>query len=146
MRDRAHLLISLENRHATNILSGLKTVELRRRTMHVTDGDVVWFYVKKPIGAVIGYAIVGSRFTSSPQSIWRRFGAVSGLAKAEFTNYFEGAELAFALEVNAPKALKREITLTSLRETQPSFHPPQFYCRLNEGSALRSLFIRRSKA
>jgi predicted transcriptional regulator len=146
MKDRAHLLISLENRHAANILLGLKSVELRRRTMHVNDGDVVWFYVKKPIAAVIGYAIVGSRFTGSPQSIWRQFGGVSGLAKTEFTNYFKGAEVAFALEVKSPKTLKRAVSLTRLRETQPSFHPPQFYCRLAAGSALRSLFIRRSKA
>ena len=44
------ILISLEPRHAENILEGRKRVELRRRTMNVTIGSTVWMYAKLPVG------------------------------------------------------------------------------------------------
>lgn len=145
MKNQEHLLISLEERHADNILAGTKNVELRRRTMHVNEGDFVWLYVKKPIGAVVGYAVVGECTTGAPASVWRRFGSVSGLMKSEFMSYFNGAAAAFALGVDAPKALMRPVALADLRGASPGFHPPQFYCRLDSGSVLRDLLTRSSK-
>lgn len=142
--DREHLLISLEERHAVNILAGKKRVELRRRAMHVNEGDLVWFYVKKPIGAIIGYAVVDSCTISTPSSAWKQFGRVSGLLKPEFLSYFDGTTSAFVLQLASPNTLKRPVLLDALRAALPKFHPPQFYCRLPKDSALRNLLMRRS--
>src|SRR5256885_15767110 len=84
-----NFLISLEERHANRILQGTKTVELRRRPMHVALGSTVWFYVKMPVGSIVGCATVTGLHTLAPSTLWRRFGTVSGLKRQEF---FERSE------------------------------------------------------
>lgn len=130
MQPTQHVLISLDKRHAANILAGTKQVELRRRTMRIEPGSIVWLYVKKPVGAVIGFATVGTTYSAAPSSVWRKYRSVSGLRKSEFISYFEGSATASAMVVSNPKKLKTPITLDNLRAAMPGFHPPQFYCRL----------------
>lgn len=137
MQTTQHVLISLEERHAFNILAGTKQVELRRRIMHVTPGTIVWFYVKLPVGAIVGYATVGTTYSAAPNTIWRKYGSVSGLNKSEFVSYFDGSKSASAISLTCPMALKTPIALEELRAAAPGFQPPQFYCRLEIKSPLR---------
>lgn len=146
MRKREQLLISIEKRHAVNILSGAKRVELRRRTMHVAEGDVVWLYEKMPTGAIVGFAMVNGRNCASPRAIWAQFGTVSGLTKAEFMSYFAGSDTAFALSLHRPTVLGKPVPLVDLRKVHPGFQPPQFYCRLPADSPLHTLLSDQYKA
>ena len=55
------LLISLHPRHASNILSGEKTVELRRRFPEQrTRGALALIYSTAPVQAVVGVAPLSS--------------------------------------------------------------------------------------
>lgn len=137
MQPNQHVLISLDERHANNILAGTKQVELRRRTMHVEPGSTVWFYVKKPVGAVVGFATVGTTYSATPSTVWRKYSSVSGLSKSEFMSYFDGVAVASAMGLSGAKKLKKPITLEALRTAMPGFHPPQFYCRLEANSPVR---------
>ncbi len=141
-----HVLISLEERHANNILSGEKTVELRRRSMHVDPGTHVWFYVKKPLACIVGFAIAGKRFAGAPMTVWRRFGQVSGLERKEFMDYFLGCREASAMTLDKPTRLRRSVGLDELRANVPGFHPPQFYVRMGDDSPLRDLLTSRLPA
>ncbi|PMS12224.1 ASCH domain-containing protein [Trinickia caryophylli] len=145
MRGRGHLLISLESRHAENILAGKKRVELRRRRMHVSEGDIVWLYVKSPVAAVVGCAVVGQCMTDGPAALWKHCGDISGLVRSEFMSYFNGVTEAFAMGVRDPKSIERPVSLVDLRKVLPKFHPPQFYCWLDSASALRKLLVVRSR-
>jgi len=115
MKDQRHLLISLESRHAANILAGTKHIELRRRRMHVNEGDLVWLYVKKPVAAVVGCAVVGQCTTDKPAALWKQFGSVSGLMRSEFMTYLDGTAEAFAMGIRDPKPIKRPVSLADLR-------------------------------
>lgn len=137
MQPTQHVLISLEERHATNILAATKQVELRRRTMHIASGSIVWLYVKKPVGAVVGFATVGATYTAAPSTVWRKYGTVSGLSKSEFMSYFDGTVVASAMALSDPKKLKTPVSLEALRVAMPGFHPPQFYCRLENDSSIK---------
>jgi predicted transcriptional regulator len=141
MTSNDHVLISLEERHANNIFAGTKRVELRRRTMHVAAGTVVWIYVKRPIGSVLGQAIVAATHALTPNQIWHRFGSCSGLAKAEFFHYFEGLSRAFVLELKDARKLKEGVPLDALREASSSFHPPQFFTRIDPTGSLASVMV-----
>ena len=143
MQDTQHVLISLEERHANNILAGTKQVELRRRAMRVTPGSIVWLYVKIPVGAIVGYAIVGATYSAAPSTVWRKYGPVSGLSKSEFVSYFDGSDSASAIALSGPMKLKTPIALGELRVAVPGFQPPQFYCRLEIGSPLRLKLVNR---
>lgn len=138
-----YLIISLEERHANNILAGTKQVELRRRAMHVNIGDRVWLYVKKPVGAIVGYATIDGTVCTSPATFWKKYGSVTGLSRTEFFGYFDGADSTFALKLSLPTSLKRSVSLETLKNTQIGFHPPQFYCKVLVGTALRRLLARK---
>lgn len=130
MINENHILISLTPRHAENIFDGRKHVELRRRTMHITPGTTAWIYVKLPIGAITGRVKVAAIHTLSPSTLWKSFGAVSGLSKSEFLNYFSGVTKGVALELVEIQQLRQPIPLVSLRKISRGFHPPQFFTRL----------------
>jgi len=141
MNNRAHALISLEPRFAEGILNGTKHVELRRRPMRLDVGTTIWMYAKVPVGKVVGCAQVRSMYSLAPTTIWRRYGAVSGLNRSEFFGYFTGVERAFALELEQPVRLDHPVSLVTLRALKTVFQPPQFFQRLASDSALVSAFI-----
>lgn len=126
-----NVLISLEERHAENILSGIKRVELRRRSMNLQPGAVVWMYVKVPVGSIVGSAIVKDSHTLAPSSIWKRFGAVSGLTRQELLSYYEGVKKGFVLELEGARRLGESVALDELRRKSRGFHPPQFFAHLS---------------
>lgn len=130
MARRQDILISLASRYAEKIFSGEKQVELRRRTMRVKPGATVWIYVKVPVGSIVGRARVESIHASSPESLWRRFGRVSGLSRSEFFEYFDGVTTGVALVLEGARRLKQALSLATLRQAAKKFQPPQFFLRL----------------
>jgi predicted transcriptional regulator len=138
----ASILISLDERFANDIVAGRKTIEVRRRRMHVPVGSQVWIYVKQPKAEIVATATVSDVHCSSPKSLWRRFSRRTGLSQSEFLSYLEGTSEAFALGLADVRTLRAPMSLSSLRNVEARFHPPQFYARLRAGSpifqALRS--------
>lgn len=136
MIENEQILISLNFRHAENILNGHKHVELRRRNMHVSPGTMVWMYAKLPVGSIVGHAKVKAVDSSTPSQLWRRYGTVSGLSKCEFFEYFSGVNRGVALVLREKTRLKYPLTLESLRRVDEGFHPPQFFARVTAGHPL----------
>ena len=138
MAKSEHILISLTPRHAENIFSGRKQVELRRRTMNVVPGTIVWVYVKLPVGSIVGRVKISSVHASSPTALWRRFGSVSGLSRSEFFGYFKGVAAGVALVLENAERLHRSLSLEVLRELADGFQPPQFFARLGAGHPIHA--------
>ena len=133
MNEDQHILISLASRHADKIFSGQKQVELRRRPMCVAPGATVWIYVKLPGGSIVGRARIEAVHASSPATLWRRFGLVSGLSREEFFSYFAGVKKGFALVLEGAQRLRKSFSLETLRRAAKRFQPPQFFIRLTAG-------------
>ena len=131
MGNGEHILISLASRHAENIFAGRKLVELRRRNMNIVPGTTVWIYVKLPVGSIIGRVKIMAVHASSPTTLWRRFGTVSGLSRSEFFDYFDGVAQGVALVLEGAERLHRSLSLEALREIADGFQPPQFFARLS---------------
>jgi predicted transcriptional regulator len=144
MSDDEHILISLEARHAENILDGKKLVELRRRPMNVSVGATVWIYAKLPVGSIVGSAVVRAIHVQAPSTLWRRFGPVCGITRAEFFKYFAEIEEGTALELSDCKRLVSSFSLKSLRKFNSRFQPPQFFARLKRGTPLLAAICRPS--
>ena len=133
--------MSLAPRHAANIFSGTKTIELRRRAMNVSIGTTVWIYVTLPIGSILGSAKIAAVHKLPPSTLWRKFGSVSGLSKAEFLNYLDGLDEGVVLSLNDVKMLDQPLSLVALRGIAEGFNPPQFFIRLKEEHPLFSTFV-----
>ena len=131
MSDADHILISLEPRYAEGILERTKLVELRRRPMNVEAGATVWLYAKLPVGSIVGRATVRANHVLAPATLWRKFGAVSGISRTEFFDYFGGTSRGTALELSDVRRLASAFSLESLRRFQHRFQPPQFFKRLS---------------
>lgn len=110
--------------------------------MNVSSGAVVWLYVKVPVGAVVGSVLVSAVHNLAAETLWRRFGQVSGLSKPELLEYLSGVQKGFALELTNAKRLTKPISLAELRRTAPGFQPPQFFVNISKQHALHDSLIR----
>jgi predicted transcriptional regulator len=120
------LLLSLRPRFAEAILSGAKTVELRRRPVKAVSGTVVVLYASAPTMAVVGTAVLVDVVALSPHTAWRRYRHTLALSWAEFTEYLTGAEQVHLLRLDDVKELDQPLTLQTLRGSAP-FQPPQSF-------------------
>jgi predicted transcriptional regulator len=145
MNKHEHILISLAPRHSENIFAGKKQIELRRRTMHIIAGTIVWVYVTLPIGAIVGRAKVTAIHRAPPAILWQEFGAVSGLSESEFLTYLDGVEEGVVLALEDARYLRLPLALKTIREIATSFNPPQFFIRLNKQHPLGSTCMERAQ-
>lgn len=132
--------MSLDERHTENFLTGVKSVELRRRTVNIAANTYVWFYTKLPRGCVEAYAIVESVKTGSPYTIWRAHKNALALSKKEFDQYLNGSNTATIIQFSAIEAIDNPIYLSEIRAQQQKFQPPQFFRRLMDSDPELALF------
>jgi predicted transcriptional regulator len=135
-----NILISVEARHAKNILEGTKTVELRRRRIPLNQGARVWIYSKVPRGQVEALGIVKKAVERRPEQIWREYGQTSGLSVEEFRRYFRDVEFGHVIVFQEVRRLKPILGLNAVRRRVTGFHPPQFFKRLEADGPELSFF------
>jgi len=129
--NRDEILISIRPEYVAKILNGEKTVELRRRNLKVTPGTRVWIYSKAPHGAVKAHAEITAVVTAEPDRLWRQFHSCVGVTYREFRAYFGAVDEGCALVLSNVVRLEKHISLRMMRKKVTSFHPPQFYTKLN---------------
>ena len=122
--------ISIHPRYADAILSGEKTIELRRRVPQLTSGMTLWIYATRPTGAVVGLATIQDVIRGRPATIWKQHRAEVGVDYASFKAYFDGAEEAVAILLDVARRVG-PITIDQLRRIRDCFHPPQVPDALN---------------
>jgi predicted transcriptional regulator len=138
--DAPDAIISIRPIYANAILAGEKTIELRRRTPKLSPGTRLWIYATRPTAAVIGFVTVQKVARAHPRTIWQKHRGGTGVDHASFMAYFEGAQEAIAIVLQAAKRVG-PITVQQLRCVRDRFHPPQVMIRLTdaEAKALRKL-------
>lgn len=130
-------IISIRPNFAEAILSGSKTVELRRRIPSLEVGTRLWIYATRPIGAVVGSAIVDAIIRGKPEVVWETYAEHAAILREEFDRYFEGSREAICISLALVQRAK-PIEIEQLRLMRNGFHPPQVIARLSGGEA-RSL-------
>lgn len=117
------LFISVKPQYADAILEGRKTVELRRTRPNLPDGSLVILYSSTPTRAVVGWAqLIGVR-EGTPLEIWDQYGQAAAINGLDYDIYFDGAELAFALELDEVVAATQQVPLSVIRSI--GIQPPQ---------------------
>lgn len=136
LTDRA-LLVSLRPRFASLLLSGQKTVELRRRRPDVQCGALVLMYESSPNRRLVGRGRVAAIDLDEPGCIWMRHGANTGITRGEFEAYFEGTSRAVAITIRDALPLARPASLDELRRRWADFRPPQSFRYLSPSQVQR---------
>ena len=119
------LLLSIHPRFAEAILAGTKKVELRRRVPRIAAGAEVLIYSTLPMGAIVGKFAVEQVITPSVGQLWRQTCGMSGVTRTEFDTYFDGVATGVGILVAKATRFQTPISLKTLREVWPGFHPPQ---------------------
>jgi predicted transcriptional regulator len=135
MPDTRALLVSVKPIYAELLLSGNKTVELRRVRPNVGPGCEVLLYASSPTMEMVGTARVKAIDVDDADAIWRRHGPATGVDRETFDAYFEGAEIAVAITLSETRRLRRGVPLAELRRRISGFRPPQSFRYLGSAEA-----------
>lgn len=127
-------IISIKPHYVDAILSGKKTVELRRRIPPIELGTRLWIYATRPKAAILGTAILKEIVRETPTNLWRNHGLRTGVDKSTFEDYFGGTEIALGLIFEDIRTVQ-PIELDELRASFEGFHPPQVLSRLSASVA-----------
>ena len=123
--DRA-LVLSLKPRFAEAILTGDKTVELRRITPRITIPTLALLYATGPARSLVGSCVVRSVARLGADELWQWHGSATALTRPEFDAYLGGLDEAAALFLEQAQRLPAPIPLRVLRHAE-GFRPPQSF-------------------
>ncbi len=119
-------MLSIQPRFTDALVSGQKSVELRRSRMLAAPGCQVLLYSSSPVKAVVATAVLERIDCRDPEELWSRSGTVTAVTKAEFDAYFAGAERAYGLHLRDIASLKMPVSLRYLRQGL-GVEPPQSF-------------------
>ena len=129
------ILLSISPAYAAMILSGVKTVELRRRfSKGVTLGTRAVIYSTAPDKCICGLATISDIETRSLDELWRATGRRARVSRQFFNSYFNGLDKGYAVHLEKPRQLQSKLTLDELRESC-DFVAPQSYRYLGDLSS-----------
>jgi predicted transcriptional regulator len=121
------IIISIRPEHAQNIMTGRKTVELRRRFPEgVAVGGLLLIYASSPERALIGAARIEQVRRMTPAGLWRTFKEQACVPRELFNSYFAGAAEGFGVILGDAVRFNDPIPVTELKE-RFRFSPPQSY-------------------
>lgn len=126
-RPKRDVVLSIRPHYSDKILSGDKTVELRRRfPVSAPRGTMAYIYSTSPVRAMVGIVEIENVIKLPVDQIWARFEERASINKIDFSRYFEGLDFGYALVFDEVRTFSRPIPLAELRE-QFGFEPPQSF-------------------
>ena len=128
-----HLLISLSPDNAEKILSGSKSVEIRRRFSKNWENKRATLYASRPVGALVGEAMIVRVIAGHPERIWYHFGHLVGCKREQYDAYVGDQTNVYALVLDNVSAFDEQVPIAQLSYLlDESLKPPQSYLRLKE--------------
>ena len=126
------VLMSIKPEHATKVLAGTKTVEIRRKFSKRWRGHRVAIYACRPESSVVGEAVIGEVIRDSPDGVWERFAGQMGCSKSQFERYTRSSCEVYAIIFHEVTPYKKSISLGEASEAvSKRLRPPQSYLSLN---------------
>jgi predicted transcriptional regulator len=131
-------IISIRPNFAEAIMSGQKTVELRRKIPSIPVGTRLWIYATRPTAAVVGSAVVEVIDRGTPQAVWDTYSDRIGINRCDFDHYFDGTNEAIGILLRMIKRVQ-PVHIEQLRVWKEGFHPPQVLSRITAAEAKKLL-------
>lgn len=93
------VLLSIKPEYADKIFSGEKKFEFRKKAFKSIGVHTVIVYSTMPVGKIIGEFTIKRIHQDSLESIWSKTKRFSGIDEDFFNNYYDGRDMAVAIEV-----------------------------------------------
>lgn len=126
----SHAIISIHSDHAANIVSGVKTVELRRRFMNLPLGSRLWVYSTLPVGALVATATIAAIDYDAPHELWARYQTEAAVSKNLFFQYFGDCNLGCAIQLDCVEPIS-PVSLESIRRIRGVENIPQVAAKIS---------------
>jgi predicted transcriptional regulator len=122
-----NVLLSIKPKFALQIIDGTKTIELRRKfPTETVIGGIAVIYASSPLQKIIGYAFIKNVSFLTADKIWSKYGEESKVQKDFFYKYYDNLTHGFAIHLEKPLQLKRQLSLRELKN-EYDINPPQSY-------------------
>ena len=119
------MILSIHPRHVANILTGEKTVELRRTRPNVGPGQPIAIYSTNPESALVAVGRVSHVEVSKPACLrTETLLSAARVSGDEYDAYFAGAGRAVALHLREVTPLRDHVALSHIRQRR-RYSPPQ---------------------
>ncbi|MBU1702407.1 MAG: hypothetical protein KJ970_03690 [Candidatus Eisenbacteria bacterium] len=130
------VVLSLKPVYAQLILTGRKTVEVRRRFNRKWAGKRAVLYASRPLGALIGEALIADVVSGTPSAIWNEYGKAIGCSIREYENYVTGATEISALILGEILPYISPIPLMQVSHLiKRDVRAPQSYCSVEDSNS-----------
>ena len=132
------LVFSIKPVYIDKILSGEKSIEIRRKFSKKWLGEKVSLYSSSPDKALVGYAIIKNIIVDMPSTIWEKFNKNIGVNKQEFDRYTSDMDKIFAIFLDNVHAYQNIIPLSQISHLiKKDLTPPQSYYSLSKNKDWR---------
>ena len=121
------VFLPVHPKYMSLLLSGAKTVELRRRFPELPAGTPVVLYSTTPVRAVVALSSIRRVEVDTLEALWARFGSNAAVSRDVFDLYFDGLDRGTAVLLSPPQPLQRPVLLQELRRSFDQFTIPQNY-------------------
>jgi predicted transcriptional regulator len=129
---KKNVLLSIKPEFAQKIITGEKTVELRRKfPIQQVIGQLGVIYASSPLKKIIGYAVITNVSFLPIDQIWSQHGEEAKVEKDFFDKYYSNLTHGFVIHLREPLLLERQICYQQLRD-QYGIFPPQSFRYLSE--------------
>lgn len=128
------MLMSFKPRWAGAILSGEKSVELRRQRSGCEAGTPIVIYASHPVMEVQGVCEVAQVVMGKPDDVWEATEVRIGVTRAEFDAYLAGCGVAYGIVVQHVRRLRVPFAL--------GFRAPQSFRYLHNDHARHARVLR----
>jgi predicted transcriptional regulator len=116
--------LSIKRIYAERIVSGVKTIELRKRPIGMELGDLILSYETAPDSIIRGGFIADKTIYLPVAKMWEQYSSVMGVEKEFYDSYFENCEVAYGTLVYQSFCF-HSLSLDQIHKLCPSFVPPQ---------------------
>lgn len=130
------LVMSIHPEHIDKILTGEKTVELRKRFSKKWEGKRINLYATSPFKALVGCARIKKVVHTTKESVWKFFEHLIGCTKNEYDEYTNDADHIYAILLDDISPFNTPIPIEQLSYLLGDNHiiPPQSYLKLSNNN------------
>lgn len=132
--------LSIKHIYAQRIISGEKTIELRKRPLGMEVGNLILLYETAPDSIIRGGFIAGQTVSLPVSKMWNQYNSMMGVEKEFYDSYFKNREVAYGTFVYQSFCFG-SLTLEEIQKLCPGFVPPQATINWRENWPIQSEWV-----
>ena len=120
------VILSIKPEFANKIFNGTKKFEFRRTLFKKKEVSKIVVYASAPISKVIGEFEIENIVHENLTALWNKTSKHSGISLKYYSDYFQGKEAGYAIEVKNPRKYEEQLCI----KENYGIRPPQSFAYL----------------